>query len=506
MAGRYFLILDNGGTNTRALLFDAHGMQVGVSVFETPWIQGALNTREIDLKGMRDSLFSAIGQVLSQTGVIAKEIACITCVGHGKGLYLVDKDGRIFCNGILSTDERANEMAKCFEMRVEEIYPIASQHVMASQAPVLLRWLKDHEPSRYANIGAVLSAKDFVRYLLTGEIHQEIGDASGNNLIDLATRNYDAGLLEFFGISEVAQWLPDLVESADLVARTDAAAANETGLIEGTPVVGGLFDIDAGTLGSGALDREHYSVIAGTWSINTYLADAPTVLMDGIMNSLFMKDKVLVEASSPTSSGNLSRILKMLSPDGGQSQESYEYLETNLAQEDADFTQVLYTPFLYGGNTDPDAMAAFIGLQSATSRMELIRAVYEGIVFGHRQHVDQLLKSDRTHPESLRVCGGAANSPSWMQMFADVIGLPVETIHGHEITGLGGAVLSGYATGEYETLQQAADHMIHVDRRFEPDAEQHRKYNEKYERYQTLLNALDGVWSTLRATHEKGTR
>jgi L-xylulokinase len=93
-----------------------------------------------------------------------------------------------------------------------------------------------------------------------------------------------------------------------------------------------------------------------------------------------------------------------------------------------------------------------------------------------------------------------------MQMFADVIGVPVETICGHEITGLGGAVLSSYATGDYETLQQAADCMIHVDRRFEPDAEQHRKYNEKYARYQTLLKALDGVWSTLHATHEKGTR
>lgn len=506
MAGRYFLILDNGGTNTRALLFDTKGTQVGVSVFETPWIQGALKTREIDVKGMRDSLFSAIRQVLVQTGVDAEEIACITCVGHGKGLYLLDKDGHIFCNGILSTDERANELAKSFESRIEEIYPISRQHIMSSQAPVLLRWLKDHEPARYANIGAVLSAKDFVRYVLTGEIHQEIGDASGNNLINLATRNYDDRLLEFFGISEVSQWLPDLVESADLVAKVDASAAYETGLIEGTPVTGGLFDIDAGTLGSGALNHNHYSVIAGTWSINTYLSDAPTARMNGIMNSLFMKDKVLIEASSPTSSGNLSRILKMLSPDGKQGGENYEYLEANLEQEDADFTQVLYTPFLYGSNSDPDAMASFVGLESTTSRMQLIRAVYEGIVFGHRQHIDQLLQSDSTCPESLRVCGGAANSPSWMQMFADVIGVPVETICGHEITGLGGAVLSSYATGDYETLQQAADCMIHVDRRFEPDAEQHRKYNEKYARYQTLLNALDGVWSTLHATHEKGTR
>ncbi|WEV46051.1 carbohydrate kinase [Bifidobacterium sp. ESL0690] len=506
MAGRYFLILDNGGTNTRALIFDEEGTQVGVSVFDTPWIQNTPEMREIDLKGMRDSLFAAIRQVLEQTKVSPKDISCITCVGHGKGLYLLDKNGEIFCNGILSTDERANDLAKSFETRVEEIYPISHQHVMASQAPVLLRWIKDHEPERYANIGSILSAKDFVRYLLTGGIHQEVGDASGNNLINLQTRDYDDRLLAFFGISEAAQWLPKLVESADLVDKVDTNAAYDTGLIEGTPVTGGLFDIDAGTLGSGALDHDHYCVIAGTWSINTYLSHAPTVRMPGIMNSLFLKDRVLVEASSPTSSGNLSRILRLLSPTGKDSDEDYERLEANLKQEDADFTQVLYTPFLYGSNSDPDATASFVGLQSTTTRMQLVRAVYEGVVFAHRQHIDQLLRSDTTRPQSLRVCGGAANSPSWMQMFADIIGLPVETIKGHEITGLGGAVLSAYATGGDSDLQKAANRMIHVDSRFEPDAVQHRKYDEKYERYQTLLDAMDGVWSKLHATQKEGTR
>ncbi|MDF7641024.1 carbohydrate kinase [Bifidobacterium sp. ESL0784] len=506
MAGHYFLILDNGGTNTRALLFDEEGAQIGVSVFNTPWIQDRAEMREIDLKGMRDSLFAAIRQVLSQTGILPKDIACITCVGHGKGLYLLGKNREIFCNGILSTDERANDLAKSFETRIEEIYPISHQHVMASQAPVLLRWIKDHEPERYDGIGNVFSAKDFVRYLLTGGIHQEIGDASGNNLINLKTRNYDDRLLAFFGVSEARQWLPGLVESADIVDKVDAQASYETGLIEGTPVTGGLFDIDAGTLGSGTLNHNHYSVIAGTWSINTYLCKEPTPRMLGIMNSLFLKDRVLVEASSPTSSGNLSRILRLLSPTGKESDEDYRRLEANLQQEDADFTQVLYTPFLYGSNSDPDAMASFVGLGSTTTRMQLVRAVYEGVVFAHRQHIDQLLRSDTTRPQSLRICGGAANSPSWMQMFADIIGIPVQTIKGHEITGLGGAVLSAYATGGYSDLRQAADHMIHVDSNFEPDGAQHRKYDEKYQRYQILLDALDGVWSKLHATRKEGTR
>ncbi|MCG4778416.1 hypothetical protein L0P10_16170, partial [Eggerthella lenta] len=119
-----------------------------------------------------------------------------------------DNEYHIFMNGILSADSRAEEYAEEFEKRVSKIYSISRQHVMPSQAPVLLKWIKDNRPEEYEKIGAVLSNKDFVGFLLTGVVKQEIGDASGNNFLNLATQQYDAKLFDFFDIPEMFDKMP----------------------------------------------------------------------------------------------------------------------------------------------------------------------------------------------------------------------------------------------------------------------------------------------------------
>ena len=158
-------------------------------------------------------------------------------------------------NGILSTDERAQTLATQFQQQIEQIYPLSHQQIMARQAPVLLRWLKEHRRPLYDQIGFVLSNKDFIRYLLTGEIKQELGDASGNNLINLQTHTYDAALCNFFGIPEIYHKLPPLIQATDLAGQITAQAAAATGLQAGTPVYGGMFDIDACAIATGVLNE-----------------------------------------------------------------------------------------------------------------------------------------------------------------------------------------------------------------------------------------------------------
>ncbi|MCI1634985.1 FGGY-family carbohydrate kinase [Bifidobacterium sp.] len=496
---RRYLTLDNGGTNTKALLFDDEGRMLAKSSFATDWIQPQPSMREIDLHTLKDSIFSVIRTVLSNAGISGSEVDCITCVGHGKGLYTLDKTGRVRHRGILSTDNRAKALTTEFERRVETIYPISSQHVMPSQAPVLLRWLKEHSPDVYSDIGTVFSAKDFVRFLLSGDIHQEIADASGNNLVNLHTREYDPRLFEFFGIDEALDWMPPLVEAESLVSSVDSTAAAQTGLTEGTPITGGLFDIDAGTLGMGVLDTSRFGIIAGTWNINVYPVAEPCACKPGIMNSLFAARQILTEASSPTSAGNLDIILRLLMPDRLQLAQTtgtaiYDELERVLNASRGEPSPVVYFPFLYGSNSDPYASAGFLGIDSTTTREHLIMAVYEGIVFAHRQHIDQLRAVCAGMPPVARVSGGAANSAAWMQLFADVLKIRIETLRQKESSGLGGAIVSAVATGRYPSLIQAVRHMVEVAHAYEPDEVSAARYAEKYDTYQDMLGALSGHW------------
>ncbi|MFR6164355.1 MAG: FGGY family carbohydrate kinase [Mediterraneibacter gnavus] len=102
---------------------------------------------------------------------------------------------------------------------------------------------------------STLFGRDYIRFRLTQEACAEYTDFSGGNLINLNTKSYDKELLECFGIGTLYDKFPPLKESADICGYITKEAADLTGLIEGTPVAAGMFDVNACGIASG-LDRE----------------------------------------------------------------------------------------------------------------------------------------------------------------------------------------------------------------------------------------------------------
>ena len=170
---------------------------------------------------------------------------------------------------------------------------------------------------------------------------------------------------------------------------------------------------------------------------------------------------------------------------------------------DARFSKVLFFPFLYGSNADPDAEGTFIGIRSNTTKSELIRAVYEGIAFAHRYHVDKLLAVRGQKPTVVRMSGGGTNSKQWVQIFANILGIPVELVSATELGGLGGAMASVVGLGVYPDLNAAVDQMVTVSARFEPQEEQVAIYDQKYQSYVTMLEALNGSWRQFKSMQER---
>ena len=150
--------------------------------------------------------------------------------------------------------------------------------------------------------------------------------------------------------------------------------------------------------------------------------------------------------------------------------------------------------FLYGSNAHPLARASFLGLTNYHSAAHMLRAVFEGVAFSHKVHIDRLL-SARTPPEIVRMAGGAARSPVWVQMFADVLGLPVQRIAGvRELGALGSAIAAAVAAGLYPGYDQAVQAMVRTGEPVWPDPAAHAVYLEKFETYQAISAAMDTVW------------
>lgn len=274
-----------------------------------------------------------------------------------------------------------------------------------------------------------------------------------------------------------------------------------TGLKAGTPVAGGMFDIDACAVAMDVTDEKNLCVIAGTWGINEYISRQPVLNKTIKMNSLFcLPGYFLIEESSPTSASNNDWFADLfLDSEKQQARERgigiHAVAEEMAASVGFDEQSILFLPFLYGSNDNPQAKACFIGLESRHTRAQIIRAVLEGIVFSHRVHIERLL-ANRDRPEAIRLAGGAANNRTWSQMFADVIGLPVEIIDTKELGALGCAMAASVASGVYRDLHEAARHMVRVKERLEPDPQKKSAYDRKYSLFVRASQALDGLWSS----------
>ena len=201
---RYYLGLDNGGTNTKAALFTPDGTQVAVESIATAALTPAPGFVERDMEDMWRDNCAVIRGVLKKSGVRAEEIAGVGLCGHGKGLYLWGKDGKSARRGILSADNRAWKYP--VEWRKdgteERAFSLSCQHVMACQPVSLLAWLRDNEPETMKNVRWVFECKDYVRFRLTGEARAEITDYSGSGLMDLHTKSFSKELLSLFGHRE----------------------------------------------------------------------------------------------------------------------------------------------------------------------------------------------------------------------------------------------------------------------------------------------------------------
>jgi L-xylulokinase len=111
--------------------------------------------------------------------------------------------------------------------------------------------------------------------------------------------------------------------------------------------------------------------------------------------------------------------------------------------------------------------------------------------------VDRLLSGDdAAQPQVIRLAGGASRSPLWSEMFADVLGLPVEVPDGSELGALGVAICAATGIGFYPSLQAAIAAMARIARRHDGDAARAAPYLAKYPRYLGLSEAFAAAWST----------
>lgn len=502
--GKFLLGIDNGSTVSKAAIFDFHGKEIATASCsaDTEYPQSGWTERDMEM--LWQSTACAIGDVLHKSGVRPEEIVGIGNTGHGNGVYLLDKKGEPLRNGIQSMDSRAAEIvaqwnrdnihAKAFPYTIQSFWP--------AQPNALLAWLKQYEPENYERLGSILLVKDYIKYRLTGEISSDFTDMSATSLMDVRGKTYSSDLMEIYGLAEAFAALPPLRQSTEIAGRVTASAAEETGLKAGTPVVGGLFDVDASAIGAGAINVNQACLVMGSWSINEVITEEPIVDPSLFMTTLFATPGLfLTIEGSATSATNLEWFVNQCCGDEKREAERrgisvYEVCNEEVASLPPGSTNIIFHPFLFGSNVQPTARAGFYGVAGWHTRAHLLRALYEGVVFGHLSHIEKL-KAAGGQINAARLAGGGSRSKVWSQMFADTIQVPFEITDGNEIGARGAALAAGIGAGIYRDYPEAVHEAVNVVRIHEPDPQNSPHYLARYAEYQRLLEAMKEPWESL---------
>lgn len=499
---KYLMGIDNGGTFSKAALFDTDGKQIAVASVPTVTITPRPGYTERDMEQLWEVNAEAVRTAVKKSGIDPKDIVGVSFSGHGKGLYMVGKDGRPSYNGILSTDARAWQYIEKWQTdgTKEKVYEKTFQDILVFQPVSILAWFKDHMPEVLDNTQYIFAVKDYIRYMLTGEAFAEFTDSSGSNLINLTTQDYDRELLGYFGLEDLYDKLPPLRHSADICGYITKQASEKTLLPEGIPVAAGMFDVNACGIASGLTDEEQMCMIAGTWSINEFIRKTPVTNGTVALNSMFcIPGYYLVEESSPTSAGNMEWFIRnLMSYEKAEAKEKggsiYDITNRWVEEIKPQDSNVIFLPFLNGSNEEALAKGTFIGLTAYHNKHHMLRAVYEGIVFSHYTHVRKLL-ANRDKPKTIRLSGGAANSDVWVQIFADVLQIPIDVIEDKELGAQGAAIAAGIAAGIYKDYEEAVEKTVNISRTVYPRPEYASIYEEKYGAYRSVIEALAPVWT-----------
>lgn len=501
---KYLVGIDNGGSFSKAAVFDEDGSQIFAASVPTAVLSPKSGYAERDMEQVWEANVQVTREAVLGSGIDPKDIAGVSFSGHGKGLYLVGYDGKPAFPGILSTDARAWRQVERWyaDGTNKKVYARTFQEILASQPVSLLAWLKENEPQVLEQTQYIFSVKDYIRYRMTGKAACEYTDTSGSNLIDLTTGQYSQALMELFGLEECYEKLPPLYTSAQACGCITKEAARLTCLPEGTPVAAGMFDVDACGIASGLCSEEAMCMIAGTWSINEYIRRAPVTDGSASLNSMFcIPGYFLAEESSPTSAGNLEWFIQRLMEGEKEAcritgRTIYDLTNEWVSSIEPWESSLVFLPFLNGSGEDTSARGTFAGLTAGHEKKHMVRAVYEGVVFSHASHVKKLLQT-RKAPSAIRLAGGAAKSEVWVQMFADVLQIPVEVVGDKELGAQGAAMAAGIAAGIYRDYEDAVSRTVKITKTVTPRPKYREIYEKKYAAYRAAAGGLAGAWGYL---------
>jgi xylulokinase len=479
--------LDVGTTGTKAIAFDAAGnvvasasKQYGLLTPEPGWVeQNPLDLWNATVVTLR----SVVGQIDPEDRVIA-----LAQSSQGGTTIPVDATFEPTYNAISWMDGRAEEEKAHVgaTFGAEKLYRLTGWKLMPALPLVHLLWLHKHRPEAFAATQRVTFVNDYIGWHLTGELGMNAADASITQLFDIARTDWDDELLALAGIRR--DQVSPVVPSGGILGRLTAASADATGLPAGTLVAIGAHDQYCAAVGAGATRPGATLLSCGTaWVI---LAIPPSLEV-GLASKMGIScHAVKGRWGGLYSLGAVGTSMEWLAENvwggcaGGQTRdELYSAINEGVARSEPGAGGLLFFPLAGGhGEIYGVGRGGFVNLTLPHTRDDMSRAMMESVAFELRWAIEEIARAG-VSVDVLKMVGGAARSPVWPQIVADVTCLPVALPAISQSASWGAAILAGVAAGIYPDPEAGLAGLSQAERRIEPSAACAETYRTAFEQF-----------------------
>ncbi len=496
--------IDVGTTGTKCTIYDLSGQPVASAYREYAMIHPREGWVEEDPNLWWQAAAENTRLCIERDGIDPARIAGVG-VSCTNSFIPLDADGTVLYNAILQLDQRAAAEVDWIAEHIgaERIFAVTGNRIARGTfaLPTLLWYLK-HRPDILEKTHKFVVPSGFIIQRLTGEFSINTSRMGFTLLSDIRTGTWDEALVRDVGVPMDILATPH--QASEIVGEVTRRAAEATGLRPGTPVIAGAMDTVAAAVGAGAVEAGSTFLAIGTCGRSCFSTDRPQ-FDDRLMNCRHAIEGQWLNVQATNAAGASLRWFRDVFGDAfaGPARETgasvYDAFNAKVEATPAGANGLIYLPYLAGERCpiwDPDARGVFFGLSFSTDFGDMVRAVMEGVAFSIRQG-QEIALAHAPRPESLSLGGGIANSRVWCQIFADVLGYPIQRLRVNETETLGSALLAAKGVGLLDDISDVAKATVRNCEVLTPRPAEAAYYSEAFALYEQLYTDLKSDFATL---------
>lgn len=502
--------LDLGTTNCKAVLLDAERRILAVATDSYKLQIPHPHVAELDVRHVWEAVKNVLRQVTAAT---AEPPGGLCFSGAMHSLFPVaDETGTPISNAMTWADARATAVYRGLiaDTDTSALYRRTGCPVHSTYHLQRLRWWDRVEPEQMQHACLWVGIKDWILHALTGVWASDLSLASTTGLLNLQTLTWDTGVLRLAGVHP--HQLPPLVSCSAVVGGITADAAAATGLPAGLPVVAGGSDGAMACVGTGIAAPGQVVITVGTSGAVRKVAAEPWFDPGERTFCYLLIDKFARPVAEGGGEGplwfiggainngglTLQWVREKLYPDL-EGSAGYEQLASDAASVPPGAEGVFLLPYFAGERSPhwaPKDKGMMFGLGMMHNRAHFARAAMEGVANCLADVWDALYGSE-TGSEIVRITGGITRTPLWVQILADMLGVPLMALDVADTSATGAALLGLHALDLPGDGQPLMARSVVPGPVYTPDPKRHQFYTQHHREYRALRRGMAAMGETL---------